>query len=161
MLLVPALLFAAADASAQCANRVSSCVQCHETEGKRRVRDDGADWHRDHALGDFCAGCHGGNAEAASEAEAHQGLASPLADADRSCTPCHATGVRERASRYASAVEARRALPRAPAEPPRAPGAASNNDGVLSAIVAALGIAAGAIVAVTERRRDRLAGGRR
>jgi len=149
-LVAAALMTASGKAGGQCANRPSSCLQCHETEGHYKVRGNGTEWHGDHALGDFCAGCHGGDADAPDAAGAHQGVASPLADPQRSCAPCHEGTFGALAGRYAAAAKARpprRAGGRDVAEPPR------SHDGAAGTIAALIAAAAGAIVTLTERRR--------
>lgn len=142
------------EALAQCATKVSSCTQCHEIEGRAPVHGDASPWHEDHALGDFCVGCHGGAPEADHEAEAHVGLIPPLADVARSCAPCHADGL-ALALRYAGHAAAREAgSARAPAPRP-----ASARNGLVGALAVATAIAGGTLVAITERRRRAIARG--
>jgi hypothetical protein len=168
MALMIALMFADS-ARGQCAATVSSCVQCHETEGRFKVRENGTAWHGDHAIGDFCAGCHGGNPEAAGQADAHQGVGQPLADPGRSCAPCH-EGYAALAERYQRAATARRNAhddssgdagdnarahgPRPGAERP-APGVAREHDGAATALVLGLlGVACATVVTVERLRQN-------
>lgn len=78
-------------AAAQCGGVVSQCRDCHETRGERPVLEAGSrsPWHRDHAFGDFCPQCHGGDADATDAEHAHAGLMSPMADVAGSCGKCH------------------------------------------------------------------------
>jgi hypothetical protein len=76
-------------ASAQCGSQASSCKNCHETQGQDPVNADGTPWHTQHAFGDFCYLCHGGNNQATDETAAHTGLEAPLADINTSCKTCH------------------------------------------------------------------------
>jgi len=67
----------------------SSCRQCHEVEGKGRVKEQG-DWHVQHDFGDMCAVCHLGNPQAAEQEAAHQGvLVNPLSNMAVACSTCH------------------------------------------------------------------------
>ncbi|MFT3765315.1 MAG: hypothetical protein QM820_07345 [Minicystis sp.] len=156
LVILPALLVGASSllfaggAAAQCAAKVSSCALCHATSERAPERRAGADWHRDHAIGDFCAGCHGGNAEATTEAEAHVGINNPLAEPARACAPCHADRAGDLAQRYASRL-AQRAAEQAPPPSPRAAG--TSHDGVATAIAALVAAAGTAVVAWNERRR--------
>lgn len=77
-------------AAAQCPANASSCITCHETQGVRSVLQGAQSWHVDHAFGDLCAGCHGGDREAITEGAAHLGMrAAPLVDSEASCAGCH------------------------------------------------------------------------
>lgn len=153
MLFAVALLLSGDDASAQCAAKVSSCALCHATSDRAPARRANADWHRDHSIGDFCAGCHGGEPAAAGEHEAHVGLVNPLVDPARSCAPCHEGGFTERAQRYAARLADRAPSPPAPrASPASAPASRDEYVAALAVIVAALG---GALVLFNERRRQR------
>lgn len=148
----------AGDAWAQCADKPSSCLQCHETRGHRSTRDDGSAWHRDHAIGDFCSGCHGGDPAADGEADAHAAMLAPLASSERACASCHASNHRELAARYDAAGPARRG-----AQPPPAPAADPRRGDTIAGALAALIAVAGAVfVAWNELRRggDALARGR-
>ncbi len=154
-----ALLFLAAPeavARAQCAAKVSSCAQCHEAPDCAIVRRADEDWHKDHALGDFCAGCHGGDPAAEGDAEAHAGLVWPLADSSRSCAPCHAENHRELAQRYAARAAAPDRKPSAASPPSAASGSGNRVVGALATFVA---LGGSAFVAWNERRRAHPAGG--
>jgi hypothetical protein len=71
--------------SAQCGSQASSCKNCHETQAKDPVNNDGTAWHTQHAFGDFCYLCHAGNNQATDETAAHTGMVNPLADIVASC----------------------------------------------------------------------------
>jgi hypothetical protein len=160
-------------AAAQCGAPASSCRQCHEVEGKRPP-DAVSVWHADHAFGDFCAGCHGGDPTIHDEARAHLDLVDPLAAAPRRCAGCH-PGNASVAVPYLAA----RAAPGPPraarsSEPPRSspateerreegasapvtPAAARTSPGAnaaLALVAALIAIGGGALVARRERRRQ-------
>ena len=61
------LLLPAQPVSAQCGSQASSCKNCHETQAKDPVNNDGTAWHTSHAFGDFCYLCHAGNNQATDE----------------------------------------------------------------------------------------------
>ncbi len=90
--------------SAQCGSQASSCKNCHETQAKDPVNNDGTAWHTQHAFGDFCYLCHGGNNQATDETAAHQGMVSPLADINTSCKGCHANDAFTLAQGYATTL---------------------------------------------------------
>jgi len=92
------------ESSGQCVSNASSCVTCHETEGKRSVLASAAPWHVEHGFGDLCSACHGGDPAATSKPEAHLGLRAPLASPERSCRSCHARDSDVRAGRYLAAL---------------------------------------------------------
>jgi len=73
---------------AQCGSQKSSCKNCHEVKGEDPVNTQG-DWHTQHAFGDFCEFCHGGNVQAIEKDAAHQGLIEPLGDVEANCSSCH------------------------------------------------------------------------
>jgi hypothetical protein len=73
---------------AQCGSQASSCKNCHEVKGEDPVNTQG-DWHIQHAFGDFCEFCHGGNVQAPDKEAAHQGLIEPLGDVKTNCASCH------------------------------------------------------------------------
>jgi hypothetical protein len=112
-------------------------------------------WHRDHAFGDVCASCHGGQPDQDERAAAHAGLRDPLADPATSCAPCHAANWKQRAERYQrrqSAALIATAPPRTPG--PGAPGyVASRLDRVLAGAAVLLGIAVAGVFLVREPRR--------
>jgi hypothetical protein len=91
-------------ASAQCGSQVSSCKNCHETQGQKPVNNDGTAWHTSHAFGDFCYLCHAGNNQATDITAAHTGLADPLSDVDASCKSCHAKDFEAKAQIYATTL---------------------------------------------------------
>lgn len=97
-------LWPASDASAQCGSQASSCKNCHEVQGQDPVNSDGTGWHQSHAFGDFCAICHGGNAQSMIADEAHMGMVAPLYDIQASCMACHPTDLDAMANVYATAL---------------------------------------------------------
>ncbi|HVV83926.1 MAG TPA: YeeE/YedE thiosulfate transporter family protein [Kofleriaceae bacterium] len=108
-----ALVAAPRRAPAQCEANASSCVDCHEVQGRHPVQDDGRPWHRDHAFGDLCVACHGGAPGATSQALAHAGMREPLAEPAAACGGCHSDAA-ARADRYRAIV----AAGTAPTQPP-------------------------------------------
>jgi hypothetical protein len=93
-------------ARAQCGSQASSCKNCHETQLKKPVNNDGTGWHQSHAFGDFCYICHGGNNQAAEETAAHSGMVSPLADIKVACGQCHPNDLQPRAAVYVAKLGA-------------------------------------------------------
>ncbi len=91
-------------ASAQCGSQASSCKNCHETQAKDPVNNDGTAWHKDHAFGDFCYICHGGNSQSLDETAAHAGMVNPMSDIQAACAQCHASDLQAKAQVYASAL---------------------------------------------------------
>ncbi len=168
-----ALLVAGFEASAhgQCGATVSGCRQCHEIDQQAPVLADGRPWHRDHAFGDFCAECHGGERTATDSTAAHQTLVDPLGDFTIGCGAqmCHGAKATALADGYR-----RTARPRAVAQPagqpvapyasgrpkPRAaqrpPPAKPDHNATAAAVAVALAVAGGAYVWRTERRRRAL-----
>lgn len=90
-------------ASAQCGTAASSCKNCHETQGKMSVANNG-DWHKAHAFGDFCEFCHAGNVQATVAEEAHTGMVSPFGDVKASCQGCHPGDYDKLAQTYAATL---------------------------------------------------------
>ena len=88
---------------AQCGSSVSSCKNCHEVQGQDAVNTKGA-WHTDHAFGDFCEFCHGGNVQAKSKNDAHQAMVDPLSDIKASCQSCHPNDYADKAQIYATTL---------------------------------------------------------
>ena len=97
-------LLPAQTASAQCGSQASSCKNCHETQGQGPVNNDLTEWHGQHAFGDFCYLCHGGNNQAMDKIAAHTGLVYPLADVVISCKSCHPNDYEARAQLYADTL---------------------------------------------------------
>lgn len=93
-------------ARAQCGSQASSCKNCHETQGKKPVNNDGTAWHQSHAFGDFCYICHFGNNQATDEVTAHAGMQPPLADVQAACAQCHPNDLQARAQVYAAKLGA-------------------------------------------------------
>ena len=89
-------------AKAQCGSQASSCKNCHEVQGQDPVNNDGKNWHKSHAFGDFCYICHGGNNQATDKTAAHTGMVSPLSDVKAACAQCHPNDLDARAQVYAS-----------------------------------------------------------
>lgn len=98
------LVWPADDVSAQCGSQASSCKNCHEVQGQDPVNNDGTGWHQSHAFGDFCAICHGGNAQSMNADEAHMGMVAPLYDIQASCMACHPADLDAMAQVYATAL---------------------------------------------------------
>jgi hypothetical protein len=104
VLLFGAMMFIPAQpAAAQCGTSASSCKNCHETQGKMPVANNG-DWHKSHAFGDFCEFCHAGNVQATAKEEAHVGMVPPLGDVQASCQGCHPDDYDPLALGYASTL---------------------------------------------------------
>jgi hypothetical protein len=97
-------LLPAQPASAQCGSQASSCKNCHETQGQLPVSNDLTTWHGQHAFGDFCYLCHGGNNQATDLAAAHTGMVYPLSDIVISCKSCHPNDYDARAQLYADTL---------------------------------------------------------
>jgi len=95
-------LIAAQPAQAQCGSQASSCKNCHETQSKLPVNNDGTGWHGSHAFGDFCYICHGGNNQATDETAAHAGMVAPMSDVQAACAQCHPNDLQARADVYAA-----------------------------------------------------------
>ncbi len=97
-------LLPAQPVSAQCGSQASSCKNCHETQGQGPVNNDLTTWHGQHAFGDFCYLCHGGNNQAMDKTAAHIGLVYPLEDIVISCKSCHPDDYEARAKLYADTL---------------------------------------------------------
>ncbi len=82
-----------------CGAAASSCKNCHEVKGEKRVNKSG-DYHTQHSFGDFCVFCHSGNTAATDKAGAHEGMVKPLANLEQSCASCHPDDFAERAKGY-------------------------------------------------------------
>lgn len=87
---------------AACGASASSCKNCHEIKGEKKVNSTG-DYHTQHAFGDFCVFCHSGNTAATDKAGAHEGMVSPTADLEKSCAACHPDDFEKRAAGYKAA----------------------------------------------------------
>jgi hypothetical protein len=96
-------VFSIDPALAQCGASASSCKNCHEVNAKHPVNDSG-DWHTQHAFGDFCSFCHGGDVQATDKEVAHKDMTYPLADPKQSCQTCHPNDTLDRAKVYAVAL---------------------------------------------------------
>jgi hypothetical protein len=94
----------ATPAKAQCGSQASSCKNCHETQAQKPVNNDGTTWHTQHAFGDFCYLCHGGNNQATDKVAAHTGMVDPLTDIATSCKSCHPTDFTAKAQTYATTL---------------------------------------------------------
>lgn len=93
------LLFAA-PAYADCGADASTCKVCHEGEQQMPVNTLGI-WHTQHAFGDFCAGCHAGDATIKEKEASHAGMRSlVLADPKAACEACHASDYAAKAVSY-------------------------------------------------------------
>jgi nitrate reductase gamma subunit len=76
----------------------SSCVNCHETQGKNPVRAVGQ-WHIQHSTL-ACEACHGGNPAAASQEAAHAGQTTNPLEAGTACEVCHSGTAQENVAAY-------------------------------------------------------------
>jgi hypothetical protein len=97
-------LLPAQSVSAQCGSQASSCKNCHETQAQDPVSNDLTTWHGQHAFGDFCYLCHGGNNQATDKTAAHTGMTDPLSDIVVSCKSCHSKDYEARAQIYATTL---------------------------------------------------------
>ncbi len=97
-------LITATPVKAQCGSQASSCKNCHETQAQDPVNNDGTAWHTQHAFGDFCYLCHGGNNQATDKVAAHTGMSAPLLDVNTSCKSCHPTDTLAKAQIYATTL---------------------------------------------------------
>ncbi len=98
------VLLPAQPVSAQCGSQASSCKNCHETQAQDPVNNDQTTWHSQHAFGDFCYLCHGGNNQATDETAAHAGMVSPLDDIVVACKSCHTKDYQALAQGYADTL---------------------------------------------------------
>ena len=141
------LLLPAQPVSAQCGSQASSCKNCHETQAKDPVNNDGTAWHTSHAFGDFCYLCHAGNNTATDETAAHVGMVKPLSDIAASCKSCHAADYQAKAQVYATTlgvtIGSSTAAPTQAASQP----AASTTPSAPAAAAAAPAVSAGSIPA--------------
>ena len=150
-----------AQAFAQCGATVSACRQCHEIDKQGPVLADGTPWHKDHAFGDFCAECHGGDPTAKDAASAHAELVDPLGDIGARCgtAMCHGTKAQALAAGYrrpAKPAPGALAPPNAPrpsAPPPSSAPPAATHNAAAAAVAVALAVLGGAYIAWNERRR--------
>jgi len=99
-----AVLLMTTPVKAQCGSQASSCKNCHETQAQKPVNNDGTAWHSQHAFGDFCYLCHGGNNQATDKAVAHTGMEDPLSNIDASCKSCHPEDTQAKAKIYATTL---------------------------------------------------------
>lgn len=143
-----ALALSASPAAAQCGAGASECMGCHEGRGARPVVADGTPWHADHAFGDFCAICHGGDPSATDAAAAHASLFAPLDHPADACGSCHGAASAGLSERYAAAVTVGR--PRS-VPPGGAGGLVPWRNLVLATFVVVLGVGGGAYVVHHER----------
>jgi len=142
------------DARAQCGASTSECRSCHEVRAARPAMNEASPWHRDHAFGDFCALCHGGDPAAKDEAHAHASLVAPLADPNATCGTCHGAETSARVAKYgtmATAADAPAPPISAPREAPTARRVAWANV-VLTSVIALFGSSGALYVATNERR---------
>jgi len=86
-------------AEGACGAAASSCKNCHEIQGKKKVNSQGA-WHKEHEFADFCVFCHSGNTTATAKAEAHKGIIKPLENLEKSCSACHPDDYKKQAKKY-------------------------------------------------------------
>jgi len=98
------LLLNTTKTSAQCGSQASSCKNCHETQAQDPVNADGTAWHTQHAFGDYCYICHGGNSQATDKTQAHTGMVAPLSDIQAACQQCHPNDLEARAQVYATTL---------------------------------------------------------
>lgn len=130
------VLAAGSEVKAQCPSAGSSCTTCHARDATLEV----APWHSQHAFGDLCAFCHGGDPDATEMADAHLGLHGPLADVKTTCGGCHGDDL---AARVASWGDLSVTAPTASAATTGSAAPVDSVDGALAllAIALAVGIA--------------------
>ncbi len=107
-------------ASAQCGSQASSCKNCHETQAKDPVNNDGTGWHQSHAFGDFCYICHAGNSQSLDKTAAHTGMVDPMSDVQTACGQCHPNDLQARANVYSAKLGTSANAPATPAAAPSA-----------------------------------------
>jgi hypothetical protein len=90
--------------SAQCGSQASSCKNCHETQGKDPVNNDGTDWHTQHSQIDACVSCHAGNPQSTDETQAHTGMVPWDEDIKAGCASCHPNDYTQLAQEYATTL---------------------------------------------------------
>jgi hypothetical protein len=98
------LLLPANEANAQCGSQASSCKNCHETQGKDPVNNDGTAWHTQHAQIDACVSCHAGNPQSTDETQAHAGMVPWNSDVKAGCASCHPSDYMQLAQQYATTL---------------------------------------------------------
>jgi hypothetical protein len=92
-----------------------ACNTCHEDQ--YYLHDTGK-WYCITEAKDRCVNCHGGNAEALTEDEAHVGLvANPFSDGGTRCQECHAEDTEARIQKVASYTGYHEAIPVEPYVP--------------------------------------------
>ena len=91
-------------AESACGASTTNCKRCHEGQGEMKVND-GSAQHKQHAFGDFCVFCHGGDTKGKTKEDAHKGLRSPLEDTKTSCSACHPDDYEKRAAKYEPAAK--------------------------------------------------------
>lgn len=147
LVLLPAL-----DATAQCGASVSGCRQCHEIDKQRPVLGDGRPWHIDHAFGDFCVACHGGDRSATDPVAAHLNLVDPLGEPAQRCgtSTCHGEAADGLAADYR-----RPRAPKPDAAAPEEQDAQRSSHNVPAAIAAVVLALAGTVYVTWNERRRR------
>jgi hypothetical protein len=98
------LLLPTSEADAQCGSQASSCKNCHETQGKDPVNNDGTAWHSQHAQIDACVSCHAGNPQSTDETQAHAGMVAWYSDVKAGCASCHPSDYMQLAQQYATTL---------------------------------------------------------
>jgi len=91
-------------AEGACGAAASSCKNCHEIKGEKKVNTEGA-WHKEHEFADFCVFCHGGSTTATAKDEAHKGIIKALENLEKSCSACHPDDYKKRAKKYEGAAK--------------------------------------------------------
>jgi hypothetical protein len=98
------LLLPAIHADAQCGSQASSCKNCHETQSKDPVNNDGTAWHTQHAQIDACVSCHAGNPQSTDQTQAHAGMVAWYSDIKAGCASCHPDDYQQLAQEYATTL---------------------------------------------------------
>ena len=98
------LLLPTKEAVAQCGSQASSCKNCHETQAKDPVNNDGTTWHTQHAQIDACVSCHAGNPQSTDETQAHSGMVPWYSDIKAGCASCHPDDYTQLAQVYATTL---------------------------------------------------------